>query len=881
MSTRAGPKWPTVARDDEMRRAWAALAPKAEYQGVALTGESGVGKSTLARMLADRLKSDGQTVRFALGTQTGCHVPLGAFSRSIALGDAHGPAAMLAAAHKTLGAEQNLVVVVDDAHLLDPLSATLVHQLAAGGGARVIMTIRSGEAPLDAVVALLKERLLLNLHVDPFTREHTGEFARGVLGDDAESALIDALHHRSGGSPLLLRGLLSAGRENGVLVHTDHGWRLHGPLRPDRELLDLLEFRLRSLPPDERLAMEVLAVAEVVDWEILREICDPDAVGRLEHRGLIQFIADGSGLAVQPNNPIFGEVALQLAGVLRARQVNGLLTQTLQRHLQTGRPHSGLPDVRARIRLAQFMVRSDVEPDIEVIISAAAHALAVMNLGCAEELARFAFQRDGDLRAALVLADTLGWQGRADEAEAVLAGVTPDDSDEMFTVRWGCVRAANLFWGCGDFEAAQRLLADVKGRARSEAGIALITALDAAYSFFSGNATPALQGGPQLCAPDATPLATVWASVPTSLALAGAGRLNDVPSIAAAGLRTDALSESGPLRFAIGVAEVVALIIAGDHPAAERVVERYAALAESAPEGSASVGALRGLVHLASGQLPQACSALRDSIPDSRHGYRVAWLVLTTAWLAQAEGARGDAAAAAAARENCEQAFGPQVAVFESELEMGRAWEHAAAGQTSAGRSHALRAAHIARRSGMSASEVRALHTAVRLGDRSQAGRLAELATELPTVLTEAIATHARGLADHDGDLLDTAADRFANTGALALAADAAAQAAAEHARRDHHSKRLKSSARAHQLADQGDIHTPAVNAAAEPLPLTDRQREIVALVAAGLSNRQIAEHLCVSVRTVDGHLYRIFDLLGIERRDQLTDLLGRPRSAS
>lgn len=51
-------------------------------------------------------------------------------------------------------------------------------------------------------------------------------------------------------------------------------------------------------------------------------------------------------------------------------------------------------------------------------------------------------------------------------------------------------------------------------------------------------------------------------------------------------------------------------------------------------------------------------------------------------------------------------------------------------------------------------------------------------------------------------------------------------------------------------------------------------------LVASGLSNRQIADRLSVSVRTVDGHLYRTFAKLGIERRDQLVNLLNGVRSA-
>jgi DNA-binding CsgD family transcriptional regulator len=75
-------------------------------------------------------------------------------------------------------------------------------------------------------------------------------------------------------------------------------------------------------------------------------------------------------------------------------------------------------------------------------------------------------------------------------------------------------------------------------------------------------------------------------------------------------------------------------------------------------------------------------------------------------------------------------------------------------------------------------------------------------------------------------------------------------------------------------LASQHEIRTPAVHSVAQPPPITDREREIVRLAAAGLSNRQIAERLSVSVRTVEGHIYRIFAKLGIERREQLTHLV-------
>jgi ATP/maltotriose-dependent transcriptional regulator MalT len=333
--------------------------------------------------------------------------------------------------------------------------------------------------------------------------------------------------------------------------------------------------------------------------------------------------------------------------------------------------------------------------------------------------------------------------------------------------------------------------------------------------------------------------------------------------------------------FVIGLAEVTALTAVGDLSAAERVWRRYAAMAAGAHEPDALVHAMLGLVEQARGALPAACIAFHDSISAMSRGFPSGWLMLVAAWSAQVEGRRGNAEAAAAALRRSEEAYGPQAALFLPELELARAWERAAAGQTSTARMHAARAAQIARRSGMQAVEMRALHTTVRFGDRAHAGRLQELAKTLNTPMSETVAAHAHGLVVHDGVLLDAAADRFAEMGALGLAADATAQAARMHARTGNHGKELAASTRAHWLASKCEIRTPAVNAGARPLPITDREREVAMLVAGGLSNRQIADRLFVSVRTVDGHLYRSFAKLGIERRDQLIHLVNGARSTT
>jgi DNA-binding CsgD family transcriptional regulator len=76
-----------------------------------------------------------------------------------------------------------------------------------------------------------------------------------------------------------------------------------------------------------------------------------------------------------------------------------------------------------------------------------------------------------------------------------------------------------------------------------------------------------------------------------------------------------------------------------------------------------------------------------------------------------------------------------------------------------------------------------------------------------------------------------------------------------------------------------GGAVTPALRDTAEYLPLTPREREIANLAAAGLSNGAIAERLYLSVRTVEGHIYRACAKLNFASRDELAALVQLPPS--
>ena len=51
---------------------------------------------------------------------------------------------------------------------------------------------------------------------------------------------------------------------------------------------------------------------------------------------------------------------------------------------------------------------------------------------------------------------------------------------------------------------------------------------------------------------------------------------------------------------------------------------------------------------------------------------------------------------------------------------------------------------------------------------------------------------------------------------------------------------------------------------------LSTREREIVALVAQGFKNKEMAEKMFISEQTVKNHLHNIFDKLGVSDRLEL-----------
>jgi len=201
-------------------------------------------------------------------------------------------------------------------------------------------------------------------------------------------------------------------------------------------------------------------------------------------------------------------------------------------------------------------------------------------------------------------------------------------------------------------------------------------------------------------------------------------------------------------------------------------------------------------------------------------------------------------------------------------------------GALAGARGLAREAAALARSRGQDAYAVRALHELCRLGDPAGAApELARLAGGVDGPFAANAAAHAAALVAGDGAALLEVAERFAAADALLTAAEAADAAAAAHRDAGRLSSARTAAARAALwLAGCEGARPPTLLPAPEAVSLTQREREIALLAAAGASSREIAGRLVISVRTVDNHLRSAYRKLGVTRRHDLRRALdARP----
>ncbi len=896
------PAWPFVGRAVEVDRFADALADPA-VDAVLVIGPAGVGKTRFADACVRAAERAGSVVVRVTG-RAGLGVPLAPMAHLLPA-DLELPEPGATTAADVLGLMARIiarfdrpdradrrartVLVVDDAGLLDPLSASLVSQLMAARAVFLLVTARAAgparQGSGDLLAALARADRVLRLELGNLSRAEVETTLHLALGGPVDGPTGVGYWTYSAGNPLTLRELVLDGLERGVLTESAGGWRLTGSLLGGGRAEAMAASRLHGLPEPEREVLELLVLAGELGVADIEARYPAELLERLEERGLITVRADGRRLRVSVAHPLYEQAVRSGLSALRARRRRRTVIDLLEGH--------GARRREDRIICAALRLDNNEPADPALLLRAAVLAAHARDHAQAERLARAALQSRPSPVAARLLAEALHELGRSAESLAVLDGVArPLPPDDRLAL--GLARANTLYWGLGRPDQALAELHALAGdpelgpRCR-EVGLHRVAL--AAYLGDIALARQVLADLPPAAAGAPGPSADAGMVRHTILLFSG----EVAEALAVARAAHAAARDGGPgsLHPEIHLVNAVtALIELGRFAEAEALVGplydqataahldtvyRWGPVAGGRLEVRRWAAMVRGRLDLDLARLRSAERWFREAAEPGETPVLPRARRLALAGIAVAAGQRRDAATAAAAVAEMAAIPGDPRAAWDVEYERGRAWAAAAAGALPAAGELLLGAAAQARRTGRPLLELRALLDLLRIGGPGQPlDRLTELAGQVPTPLAGLAAAHAGAGRAADPAGLERVAEGYAAAGYVLFGAEAAEQAAALFRRQGERRRAIGAHNRSMLLrARCAEAATPALASSVAAEPLSRREHEIALLVAAGETNKAISGRLFLSVRTVENHVQRVLGKLGCARRSEVAAALG------
>ncbi|WP_394249925.1 LuxR C-terminal-related transcriptional regulator [Arthrobacter pityocampae] len=790
-------------------------------QGALVVGETGMGKSWLLRTLERSLPPGGgaHVVRASRALRS---VPYGALDDVLAgvpAPDLPSAFPVLRAARQRLrGADGRPgVVLVDDAQFLDDETTHVLTELVVTGRIRLVAFTDHSLAPVAGLSALANEGYLDRVQLEPLTDATLRSVAGHALGSAAAgTAPLGArallrLRETTGGNPMLLRAVLDHAVATAARPRPDGHPELELDLiryPPTRALTDLVASVLAPLPEAQRAVLDVLALGGAVPTLDVECLAGVDAV-----RALI----DQRFVAAHPAD----------AGYLTLR--HGLYGEVLRATLPLGRKallHAGAVDLATtlppyqchRLRHLDWALDAGAPVDAAVLLDAARVATA---LGLPETSERFLRAvPGGDGHAAAV-----------DRARPPTTGVRPADAAEVLAGRDAGSPAdllrARVFLDQGRPEDVLGEL-PAENQAGRTASRAAALALRGGALGMLGRAVESVQSTQaalDAVLADPYPLAHLYEDVLT----------HHVLVLAHTGATTQALA-------ALADAETAVL-----------------------PFGPGEV--LRGIVLVRRGDVRDGMRALVPGLTRMRRDRHLLlpYALGVAAWGAAVLGEAEQAAALVTERRALPPGGRLDLGI------LGHAF--AAAAESLADRAPAPIAALLAqvRPAGLRTCEKDLLVLAVLLGVPGATDGLPRAVADLQGEEALLLADLAAATGAGDGAALGSIADRAAAVGLPLIALTAALRAGEM---RGGPGTPADGRAVARRLrrysAPFVGTHFEVQGGARRLADLTRSEAAVARRVAAGESNRDIAQALYVSVRTVEGHLHRTYAKLGLDGRAQL-----------
>lgn len=875
-------RWPFVARDAEFARVLGTAG-----QAAVILGAAGTGKSRLLGEVADHLESDGTRVLRVAGTRSLAGIPFGAFAGVVELGgDSGTPFDAMQRALESLGsggALDMVAIAVDDAHQLDDSSAGLV-LLAARSGARVLAAARRHEPCPDAIVRLWKDDLGERVDLEPLDVEHLGLVVQAALGGPLDTRSRQRVHDITGGNLLFARELLRDALEQGELVDRGGVWSWDARRVSAPGVHDLVRERLAAASDEVRLVVEHLAVGEPLAPAVVAALDSSAALAAAETDGLVVSRSSGRRRELSLLHPIYADVVRDtLGGELRSRR---------SAELADALDATGARRRDDRLRVAVLRLDAGRGGDPEALADAARVAGSRADLALAERLARAAVDAGGSTEHQILLADVLYWAGRHDEVRALLHRDLPIETPPALVARAALLAASSLYWGAGRFDEADAWLERAIARVGMPGALELV-GQRAQMLMFAGRASESIAVGRSVLDEERADaaarlrayagllpssavcgrIAEVDAEIPVAMGLAF-GAVGDLSIYATGGIMVAAFIAR---MFAGGLDQIDVLAGAMHAEAVRRIDDPFRGVWSFLLGRSALT---QGRLAAATAHLSDAVALLRDRDP----GGMLSWAL---AALAQARGATSDAKGAEAAVNEIDAVHMVEMHNIDVDIELGRAWAAAARGERASAQAIAEKIGSALLDDGRLAIGAMALHDALRLGapPGSVCAELDLAAEACDGPVIAGFALHARASRDHDFEGLLEASHVFETAGWLLHAAECAAAAGRCADEEGLHVRRREAGERAGRLAAHcGPALTPLLDTGAgrDALgTLTRREQEVALMAARGMSKREIADALFLSLRTVGNHINHIYGKLGIASRDELRVRLGSDRSAS
>ena len=819
-------------------------------------------------------------------------------------------------------AERPVALVLDDVHWADSASLALLHYAVRGLTGRPVLFLlafREAEAdpPLRDLAAALRCGVgLTDLPLGPLDSASVEALAQGTLGGAVPSGLVELLTKRTGGIPLFVGAVITRFVEEGILFRTGGRWAL-GPDTAEAvpaAVRSLLGGRIERLPGPARAALDALAVCGGnAPVDVLAAIVDEAAMSTgldlLFQLGLADQELRHGRVGYRVTHPMLTEVCLELLPTGARRRRHAAAARAWQQ---------ADPEDLSTIALHVSGAGNELDPEyaLDVLLRASAESLArrageeTAAAARAALLAAAALSREelrGPLLERLAQGEELvgrlarardAWRAAADAKGRGVAG------EEGVERARRLHRAALTGWDLGRFRESLRDLDE------AEAALAGLPPGPVHVSVLETRARLALRRGDaaaqrryaaamaSIVEVTGSPRARVVASM-SDVQLAGMERrLGDAMACMPRMLeQAEALGDPVLNSAAQRLACLSTLAWGGADAAWERA-ESGVDLARSIGVPTLEVMHLvdRGYAAFLAGRWDGALDDLARALEMAeRTGLsRGATFALSMEAMVLAHRGRLDEAARRAA-----EATGRLGASTAFEFHGLAVLELAKAQVALAGGRYEHAAEHARRSVGQMFTRVPALFVLASAGmaagnrDVAQTA-VADLAGFDPAApYPSAVAGWAEGRLRSDPDVLASAAAALAALGLpyeaavaqldraeiLAVSAGGfetsvgvgAAEAAAVLRELDRLGAKPQAD-RARRLLRSLGRRTPAPSAGSQDAgPLTRREEEVARLVAAGLSNAEVAGRLFISQRTVTTHLQHIYARLDLRSRAALT----------